>query len=516
MTGETISHYRTAEKLGEGGMGVVYKAEDTNLKRTVALKFLATHLLQDDEARKRFHREAEAAASLHHPNICPVYEIAEADGKTFIAMAFIEGESLDKKIERGPLKLDEVLDIAGQICKGLEAAHKKSIYHRDIKPQNVLVGEDGHVTVMDFGLAQFADRSRLTREGTTLGTVLYMSPEQGEGSGTDQRTDIWSLGVVVYEMVSGQQPFKGDYDQAVMYSILNEDPEPITGLRTGVPVELDRIVSKALAKDREERYQHVDEVLVDLRGLRKKREPALTKPLAVPAGAPARRRSWYAGAAALAVLLLLAAVFGSRLLGPSAPENQPPLRAIPLTTFQGFEIDPTFPPDGSQVAFAWNRENQQNFDIYAQVIGSANPLRLTTDPAADVGPAWSPDGRQIAFVRYSTASTAVYVIPPLGGPERKVAEFSYLGPSLAWGADSKWLVVAGKETRDRPLGRPLSLYRVFVDSGEKQRLTSPSTSSAGTAIPRSHRMAKPPPLPGGPRQAGTYSSYRSKAESLGN
>ena len=230
MVGSSISHYKILEKLGEGGMGVVYKAEDTKLGRPVALKFLPSHLLGDTEVRKRFEREAKASAALSHANVCTVHEIDEADGQTFIAMEFIEGESLDKRIEKGPLKLDEALDIAQQIAQGLDAAHEKGVVHRDIKPQNVMVDSKGHVTIMDFGLAQLTQASLLTRPDQTMGTTFYMSPEQTEGSGTDRRTDIWSLGVVLYEMVTGQRPFKGDYDKAVMYSILNEAPEPPTAL----------------------------------------------------------------------------------------------------------------------------------------------------------------------------------------------------------------------------------------------------------------------------------------------
>ncbi len=264
MIGTTISHYRITDKLGEGGMGVVYKAEDTKLKRPVALKFLAPHLLRDEEGRKRFHREAMAAAALDHPNVCTVYEIDEADGRTFIVMAFLEGQTLSEKIADGPLKLPEALSIAIQMADGLEAAHEKAIAHRDIKPDNVmlLAGSRGLVKIMDFGLAQLAGSSKLTQHGTTLGTMAYMSPEQAEGAETDHRSDIWSLGVVFYEMVTGQQPFRGDFDQAVVFSLMNEPPEPLTAVRTGVPKELERIVNKCLAKKAEERYQHADELLV--------------------------------------------------------------------------------------------------------------------------------------------------------------------------------------------------------------------------------------------------------------
>ena len=269
MIGRTISHYKILTKLARGGMGVVYKAEDTKLKRAVALKFLATHLLGESEVKARFIREAQAAAALDHPNICTVYEIDEFNGQVFIAMAFLGGQELAQQITAGPLKADRILDFAIQIAQGLQEAHRKSIVHRDIKPANIMVTTGGQVVLMDFGLAQLAAADcRLTKEGTILGTSAYMSPEQTSGEKTDQRTDIWALGVVIYEMATGQLPFKGRYEQAVVYSILNEEPEPITGLRTGVSIELERIVNKALAKRPDERYQRIDDLLADLRALR--------------------------------------------------------------------------------------------------------------------------------------------------------------------------------------------------------------------------------------------------------
>jgi len=254
-------------------MGVVYKAQDTKLDRFVALKFLPQNLNQAEEEKQRFIHEAKAASALDHPNICTVHEIDETeDGQMFIAMACYEGESLKERIERGPMAINEAIDITIQISQGLIKAHSKDIIHRDIKPANILITEDDTVKIVDFGLAKLAGRTMLTKEGTTLGTASYMSPEQTQGTNVDHRTDVWSLGVVLYEMITGRQPFQGDYGQAIMYAIMNEDAEPITGVRTGVPMELERIANKALAKSADERYQHVDEMIVDMKAVRKELE----------------------------------------------------------------------------------------------------------------------------------------------------------------------------------------------------------------------------------------------------
>lgn len=259
MIGKTVAHYKILEKIGKGGMGVVYKAEDTKLKRTVALKFLPPDLTRDPEANKRFIQEAQAASALDHANICTIHEINEThDGQMFICMAYYEGESLQEKIERGPLKLEEALNFAIQTAEGLQEAHQKGIVHRDIKPANIMVTLRGQVKIMDFGLAKLASQTKLTKVGTTLGTAAYMSPEQARGEVVDYRTDIWSLGVVLHEMLTGGLPFKGEYEQAVVYSILNEDPPPLTTLRQEVSVELDYLVNKALAKQPGERYKTAD------------------------------------------------------------------------------------------------------------------------------------------------------------------------------------------------------------------------------------------------------------------
>ncbi|UCF78985.1 MAG: protein kinase [Candidatus Eiseniibacteriota bacterium] len=268
MIDKTISHYKILEKLGEGGMGVVYKAEDTKLKRTVALKFLPPELTRDSEAKARFLHEAQAAAALSHPNICTVHEIDEADGQIFIATECIEGKTLKEKIASGPMKIDEALSTVIQVAEGLQEAHERGIVHRDIKSANVMVTSKGQAKIMDFGLAKLAGGTKLTKTGTKVGTIAYMSPEQARGEEVDHRSDVWSLGVILYEMLTGQLPFKGDYGEAVVYCILNEEPEPITAVRTGVPMELERIIDKALQKGVRTRYQGAAEVLADLRRIR--------------------------------------------------------------------------------------------------------------------------------------------------------------------------------------------------------------------------------------------------------
>jgi tetratricopeptide (TPR) repeat protein len=268
MIGKTISHYKILEKLGGGGMGVVYKARDTRLDRFVALKFLAPHVSADDEEKLRFIHEAKAASALQHPNICTIYEINETDeGRLYISMEHISGKTLKEKIQEGPLTVEETLDIVTQAAQGLEKAQKKGIVHRDIKPANIMVTDDGVVKIVDFGLAKLAGQTKLTKTGFTLGTVAYMSPEQTQGSDIDLRTDIWALGVIFYEMLAGDHPFKGDYEQAVVYSILNEDPKPITDLRPEIPAAMEQVVSKALEKMPDERYQNTEALLDDLKSI---------------------------------------------------------------------------------------------------------------------------------------------------------------------------------------------------------------------------------------------------------
>ena len=391
MIGQTISHYRITANLGRGGMGVVYKAEDIKLERPVALKFLAPHALEDPEHKARFVREAKAAARLDHQNICPIYEIDEADGQTFLAMAFLEGQTLKDKIAERPLKLDQALDIAIQTAQGLKAAHQKEITHRDIKPANLMLTKEAQVKIMDFGLAQLADRSKLTKTTTMLGTPAYMSPEQARRERTDRRTDIWSLGVVIYEMVTDRLPFEGERQEAVVYAIGNEEPEPITALRAGLPMELERIVGKALAKEREERYQHVEEMIVDLRALAEKLKPVRPAALAAPRASAPREETgssnaggrhavpaaWLPWTVAAIFTLAFAVLAFFHFAEPEAPARQdpPPVTRTVVTL-----------PDSARLALG------------------TYPLIGFDSPAL----ALSPGGRHLVYVGQADEGTRLY------------------------------------------------------------------------------------------------------------
>jgi serine/threonine protein kinase len=246
-------------------MGVVYKAKDTRLERTVALKFLPSELTQDKEAKKRFIQEAQAAAALNHPHICIIHEVDESDDQTFIAMEFIEGQTLKEKIETGPLDVDEAVDIASQVAEGLGEAHKKSIIHRDIKPANIMLTDKGQAKITDFGLAKLSWGVDLTKPATIMGTVAYISPEQAKGEEVDHRTDIWSLGAMLYEMLSGERPFQKAQEQALIYAILNDKPTPLSLIRSDIPTHIEQVIEKALAKKAGERYQNIRKLIDDLK-----------------------------------------------------------------------------------------------------------------------------------------------------------------------------------------------------------------------------------------------------------
>ncbi len=356
MVGTTISHYKILAKLGEGGMGVVYKAEDTKLERIVAIKFLPHHIAANVEERERFKIEAKAAAALNHPNIATIYAIEEVDSEMFIVMEFIEGKELREVIDTplnppsrgdlarsphlahspleggqgGVLPIENCLSYAAQIAEGLKAAHAKGITHRDIKSSNIMVTESGQVKIMDFGLAKMGGDVHLTKTGMTLGTAAYMSPEQARGEVVDQRTDIWAFGVVLYEMLTGQLPFRGVYEAAMMYSILNEDPPPISSLRHEVPPVLEAIAHKALAKKVDERFQHIEEVLVDLKS--PTRAPASEAAKTITPNLPKRKRAFlYVGISALLVALIAVALY----FIPKPAASIDAIAVLPLTNLSG-------------------------------------------------------------------------------------------------------------------------------------------------------------------------------------
>jgi len=265
LAGTRLGNYEIESLLGRGGMGVVYKAEDTKLKRKVALKFLPSELTRSDEWQQRFLREARAAAALDHPNICTVYEIAEDEGQAFIAMAYLDGQSLAAKIESGRLDVNEAINIALRVAEGLKHAHKRGIVHRDIKPANIMISEDGQAKIMDFGLAKLSGKTRLTKTASIMGTVAYMSPEQARGDkNIAQHTDIWSLGVMLYEMLSGKLPFDAETDTGLIYKIVHEDPEPIRNHRGDIPGSLASVVERTMQKDPQDRYEGAEELIADL------------------------------------------------------------------------------------------------------------------------------------------------------------------------------------------------------------------------------------------------------------
>ena len=481
MIGHTISHYRILDKLGEGGMGVVYRAQDEKLEREVALKFLAAHLLNDEEAKQRFLREAKAAAALTHPNVCHVYEIDEADGKTFISMAFVEGETLEDRISRGPLPIKDVLDIGQQIAKGLQAAHEKGIVHRDIKPANVLVARDGQVTIMDFGLARLTEASRLTKADTTMGTVAYMSPEQAQGGEVDHRCDVWALGCVLYEMVAGQRTFQGEYDQALLYEIVNQEPEPLTGIRAGVPMELEFISGKCLAKDADDRYQHASEIAVDLRTLAEKlksgrstilrtmnsaagvpatmteaaRTPNSTQALPADAVIVSKRRlqTVYGFAAVLGIALLgLAYAY----LGVPEPEA-PPARVTRFSLAPEGLVRARISPDGRSIFYVAEVDGRRSLGLRSLSDESTSELP-GTEGAMDGF--WSPDSAWIGFgTRAELKKVSIE-----GGSPITLSELPHTGGIAflggTWSPDAERIVFSSG----------LQLYEVASSGGEPRLL----------------------------------------------
>ncbi len=504
LVGQKLDHYQVLSLLGAGAMGEVYRARDTTLGREVAIKVLPAGFASGTD-RLRLEREARAASALNHPNILTIYEIRQADEHVFIAAEFIDGETLRKRIGKGRMKLGEVLDVAIQIASALSAAHAAGIVHRDIKPENVMLRRDALVKVLDFGLAKLTEpQTKITSSeeatlewlstepGAILGTSAYMSPEQARGLAVDARTDLWSLGVVLYEMVAGHLPFAGATKSDVLASILEREPPPLTDDAREHAAALKWILHKALRKEREERYQTARELLGDLKDVRQELDTQtrlgssieLEPPAWVKRSKRGRLFTFLLGIITVAAITLALYKF----VGRQKPKAVlPAVKIVPFTTFSGRELQPAFSPDGNQIAFAWNGDKGNNFDIYVKLVNTGTPpLRLTFNAADDLYPAWSPDGHQIAFVRQSGSEISIFVVPALGGPERKLysgtsAFFSFYeyGNALSWSPDGRYLAFSGQ----RSLREPNSIFLLSLESFETRQITSPAAGVLGDSTP---------------------------------
>ena len=505
LVGRTLDNYKVVSLLGVGGMGEVYLARDTRLGREVAIKVLPASFASSTD-RQRFEREARAASALNHPNILTVYEIKEADEQLFIVAEFVDGETLRHRTKKARLKRGEVLDVAIQVASALSAAHAAGIVHRDIKPENVMLRRDALVKVLDFGLAKLADDPETTttgpeeitlqwlstEPGLVLGTVAYMSPEQARGLPVDARSDIWSLGVMLYEMIGGRVPFTGATKSDVIAAILQREPPPLEDDGRESVIELKWILHKALRKEKEERYQTARELLGDLKDVKQDLDSQTKlgrsfKP--EPSGWVKRSKPVTLLALLLGVIALAGIAFALyKFVGRNRSHAVPPAaKIVPFTTFSGRELQPTFSPDGNQIAFAWNGEKRDNFDIYVKLVNTATPpLRLTSNPADDLFPAWSPDGREIAFVRQSGSEISIFVAPALGGAERKLYSgtsaflslYEY-GNALSWSPDGKYLAFSGQ----RSPREPNSIFLLSRENLETRQITSPPAGFLGDSTP---------------------------------
>lgn len=438
MIGKTISHFEILSKLGEGGMGVVYKARDIRLNRLAAIKVLPPSATLSRERKLRFFQEAKAASALNHPNIVTVYEIDHIDGLDFIAMEYVDGKTLDRLIPRKGMRLSNVFKYSVQIADAIAAAHGVGIVHRDLKPGNVMVTETGLVKVLDFGLAKLTQPSEVsdtdltrtvkglggalrTGEGTIMGTAAYMSPEQAEGLEVDGRSDIFSFGLLLYEVVTGRRAFQGASQMSTVAAIIMQDPAPVREVAQGIPVELERVINRCLQKDRNQRWQAMADVKISLEDLKREDEAGrLEQGTQKPRPSP-RPLVWLAAA----FLVAAVAILGTWLGGRGASRPQPTFDLRPLTADAGLTFQPAISPDGTLLAYASDRAGNGDLDLWVQQIAGGQPIPLTTHRTDDFEPAFSPDGSQIAF-RSDRDGGGIFLVPALGGNIRMIAKGGHM------------------------------------------------------------------------------------------